>query len=242
MILELKYLVLFAALALASFQDVRTREIEDKIWLVAGAIGAALTVFEAITVPGFQLVLALVSIGLTALVAFGIYFLGLYGGADAKALLVIAVTVPLVPVVALTSSPFFPMTVLGNALLFSLILVPVCFLYNIIWKASKRKSLFSAVYAKPLTRFGALFTGIKVKPKTAKLVHFNVLEVYAEGAPTTLRLFSKVSDEDEVKVIDEGAEYVWVTPAIPMIVFFLAGFALATLGVDLLFGILFAIL
>lgn len=242
MILELKFLVLFVALALASFQDVRTREIEDKIWLVAGAIGAALTVLEAVTVPGFQLVLALVSIGLTALVAFGIYFLGLYGGADAKALLVIAVTVPLVPVVTFAASPFFPMTVLGNALLFSLILVPACFVYNVVWKATKGKPLFGGIYAKALTKFGALFTGIKVKPKTAKLVHFNVLEVYAPEAPTTLRLFSKVSDEDEVKVINDEAEYVWVTPAIPMIVFFLAGFILAALGVDLLFGILFAIL
>jgi len=240
MILELKCLVLLAALALASSQDIRTREIEDKIWLIAGALGAILPAYEALTVPSYSMPFALASIGLTALLAFGVYFLGLYGGADAKALLVIAVTVPLSPAVSVSFSPFFPLTVLGNALLCSLALIPACIIYNAIWVASRRRALFGGIHAGILTKIGALFTGIKVKPKTAKLVHFNLLEVHAEGEPTSkgLRLFAKVTDEDEVKVIDENSEYVWVTPAIPMIVYFLVGLGLAKLGADLIFGLL----
>jgi len=240
LILELKYLVLLGALAFASYQDIRTREIDDKVWLIAGAIGALLTAYEALTVPSYQAFFALVSIGLTALLAFGVYFLGLYGGADAKALLVIAVTLPLSPAVSAPFSPFFPLTVLGNALLCSLVLIPACLVYNVAWSVTHRRPLFGGIRAGALTKLGALFTGIKVKPKTARLVHFNLLEVNAEGAPTSkgLRLFAKVTDEDEVKVIDENAEYVWVTPAIPMIVFFLVGLVLAMLGADLIFGLL----
>ncbi len=244
LILELKYLVLLGALAFASYQDIRTREIDDKVWLIAGAIGALLTAYEALTVPSYQALFALVSIGLTALLAFGVYFLGLYGGADAKALLAVAVTMPLAPSAATLFSPFFPLTVLGNALLCSLVLVPACLVYNVAWRISRRRPLFGGIRAGALTKLGALFTGIKVRPKTARLVHFNLLEVHAEGAPTSkrLRLFAKVTDEDEVKVIDENAEYVWVTPAIPMIVFFLAGLVLAALGADLVFGLLALIL
>jgi len=243
LILELKYLVLFGALALASYQDVRTREIEDKIWLIAGAICAVLTAYEALTLPSYPIIFALASIGLTALLAIGIYFLGLYGGADAKALIVIAVTLPLSSSAAGSFySPFFPLTVLGNALLCSLVLVPACLIYNVAWRISRRKALFGGIRAGILTKIGALLTGIKVKPKTAELVHFNTIEVYADGDPTRLKLFSKVTDEGKVKLIDEKADYVWVTPAIPMLVFFLVGFIMAVLGADLIFGLLALIL
>jgi len=43
-------------------------------------------------------VLLVLSIRLTAVLALGIYYAGLYGGADAKALIAIAVTLPLPPV------------------------------------------------------------------------------------------------------------------------------------------------
>lgn len=242
LILELKCITLLVALALASYQDVRTREIEDKIWLVAGAAGAALTACEALAAPAYPLLFALASMGLTAVLAVGVYFLGLYGGADAKALAVIAVTMPLSPSSSGLYSPFFPLTVLGNALLCSLVLVPACLVYNVAWRLSRGQPLFGGVRAGLLTRIGALFTAIKVRPRTARQVHFNPIEVRHEGGPAGLRLFSRVSDEDEAKDIDDSKEYVWVTPAIPMILFLLVGFVIAALGADLIFGLLALIL
>ncbi|MCX8203194.1 MAG: prepilin peptidase, partial [Nitrososphaeria archaeon] len=134
MIVEAKMLILGAALAVASYQDVKTREIEDRVWLVSGAAGAVLTVAEILATPGYPLAAAGLSALLTAVIAVGVFYLGLYGGADAKALLVAGATLPLSSWIGSAyevwrqgssfANPFFPLTLLGNALLLSLLLVP----------------------------------------------------------------------------------------------------------------------
>jgi hypothetical protein len=51
-----------------------------------------------------------------------------------------------------------------------------------------------------------------------------------------LKLFKRVEDTDEPKVIDPQCKYVWVTPALPMIVFLLAGFLISFVVGDLVFN------
>ena len=236
MIFEAKAILIAASLAYASYQDVKTREIEDKVWLVTGAIGAALTVYEIVVTPGYPVLLAGFSILLTTLLAFGIYYIGLYGGADAKALTAIAVTMPIAPGSLGFISPFMPFTILGNSLILSLILIPVCAISNLIWRISG-KSLFNGVKATTVQKIAALFTGLKVNAETAKSVHFNLMEKIADGGEHYLKLFTRVTDDDDVKVIDYKRGYVWVTPAIPMIIFFLAGYLLSLAGYDIIFRI-----
>ncbi len=236
MITLLKIAVIAVALALASIQDVKTREIDDRVWWAAIPIGGILTAAEVIVTPGYPLVVAGASIALSLLLAFGVYYIGLYGGADAKALAAIAVTMPL-PVAGVVGggSPFYPLTVLGNALLLSLSLIPACMLKNLIWVARGGR-LFHGVRASPLQRAGAFFTGFKVTPKTAMSVHFNLIErVSNPGGERYLKLFNKVEEVDEPKVIGEGIGHVWVTPAIPMIIFIFAGFLVSFLTGDILF-------
>ncbi|XRH75138.1 MAG: prepilin peptidase [Candidatus Methanosuratincola verstraetei] len=239
MIFEIKAVVVGAMLAFASYQDLKTREIDDWVWIVGGAAGAALTLLEAATVDGYPYVLAAFSVAITAALAFGVYYLGLYGGADAKALLAIAVAFPFSPVSQL--SPFFPLTVLGNSLLLSILLVPACLVINLAWRLAG-KAFFDGISASRARKAAAILTGFRVSPSAAKKVHFNLMEVPDGSGGATLKLFSRVTDEDEVKHIDEGRQYVWVTPAIPMIVFFLAGYLIALDGWDLIFWIVSAIL
>jgi preflagellin peptidase FlaK len=235
MIVELKLLLIGAALAIGSWQDLKTREIDDRLWLVAGIAGGLLTVAEVATTPAYPLVLAGFSILVTGVLAFGVYFLGLYGGADAKALLVIALAMPVSTFLA-SSFPVFPLSVFGNSLVISLLIIPICLLANAYGAA--RGPLFAGVRASAIKKFAALFTGIKVSPETARSVHFNLIERPLPSGGSELKLFHKVEEEDEPKVFVKGAKSVWVTLAIPMIVFFLGGFVLATLGVDILIGII----
>ncbi|MDI9608984.1 MAG: prepilin peptidase [Candidatus Verstraetearchaeota archaeon] len=239
MIFEIKAAVVGAMLAFASYQDIKTREIDDRVWLVGGIIGAVLTLYEAATVHGYLHLLAAFSVALTAALGFGVYYLGLYGGADAKALLAIAVAFPISPVSRI--SPFFPMTVLGNSLLMSVLLVPACLILNMAWVLSGR-ALFDGVRASRVRKLIALLTGFRVRPSTAMKVHFNLIEVPDQNGGVTLTLFSRVSEDDEVKHIAKGRGHVWVTPAIPMIVFFLAGYGLSLAGWDLIYSIVYALL
>ena len=238
-------LLIAAVLVLASYQDLKTREIDDRIWLYAAPVGAVLTVVEYFTTPGYPLLLALFSVGLTVALAFGIFYAGLYGGADAKALIFIAVTMPVYLFASTTLSPFYPLTILGNGLALSLLLIPTLLVVNLVWKV-RRGSLFDGISATTGQKVLALFTGMKVKPSTAMSINFNLIEKVGKGeegeereerrrkGERYLKLFNTVEDTDEVKVIPKGAEYVWVTPAIPMIVFFLIGYVLALVGVDII--------
>ncbi|MEN3056478.1 MAG: A24 family peptidase C-terminal domain-containing protein [Candidatus Methanosuratincola petrocarbonis] len=276
MIVEAKLLVLGAALAVASYQDLRTREIDDRVWLISGISGGALTAAEILTTPGYPLLLAGFSALLTAAIAIGVFYLGLYGGADAKALLVAAVTLPLWPWAgaaqggwaqgSLFVSPFFPLTLLGNALLLSLLLVPSCLAWNIYAKL-RGERLFGGVSTSPLQKLAALLTAVRVKPSTAASVHFNLIERPAatstppahqaemsaaqgsapspEGEGWVLRLFSRISEEDYDKEKEEQSKAlkglkrrVWATPAIPMIVFLLAGYLVSFVLGDLIFGLI----
>lgn len=240
MIFETKAVAVGAMLAFASYQDLKTREIDDRVWLIGGTVGAVLTACEAATAQGYPYLLAAFSVALTAVLAFGVYFLGLYGGADAKALLAIAVFFPFSP--ASQPSPFFPLTVLGNSLLLSVLLVPACLIINLAWALSGRP-LFDGVSASKTRKLVALLTGFRVRPSAAMKVHFNLMEVTdGSGGEVKLKLFSRVAEEDEEKRIGRGREYVWVTPAIPMIVFFLAGYVLSLVGFDLISLIVYALL
>ena len=233
MITEINLILIAGVLLFASYQDLKTREIDDRVWLITAPIGAVLTLYEILTTPGYPWAVALFSIGLTVVLAIGVAYVGLFGGADMKALIMIAVTMPVYPYSGVLVSPFYPLTILGNGLATSLVLIPTLAALNLVWKVVKKRSLFEGISATPMQKLGAIFTGIKVKPPTAMSVHFNIIEK-VEGGRHFLKLFNKVEDTDEVKVIDKKAEYVWVTPAIPMIVFFFFGFLLSLVGIDIL--------
>ncbi|MEN3035515.1 MAG: prepilin peptidase [Candidatus Methanosuratincola sp.] len=265
MIVEAKLLVLGAALAVASYQDVKTREIDDRVWIASGLVGALLTAAEIVVSPGYPVLLAAFSALLTAAIAIGVFYLGLYGGADAKALLVAAVTLPLSPWLGgaygswgqgpLFVNPFFPLTLLGNALLISLLLVPSCLFWNLYAKL-RGERLFGGVSASPLQKLAALLTAVRVKPSTAASVHFNLIErpPATSSKPVTgaaaqgnwgLKLFSRISEEDydrekeeQSRALAQVRRKVWATPAIPMIVFLLSGYLASFAWGDLIFGLI----
>lgn len=83
-------------LTIAAISDLKTREVPDKVWLAFGPIGLALTIYRTFVDPSVLLFTG-VSVGLSILVAFGLVFFGLAGGADAKALMCLGLTLPLPP-------------------------------------------------------------------------------------------------------------------------------------------------
>ncbi|MBC7112777.1 MAG: prepilin peptidase [Candidatus Methanomethyliales bacterium] len=287
-IAAIKIVLLGGALFVASLQDLKSREISDKVWGVAIPLGLMLTILEIIITPGYPYILALLSGAFSVALAFGIYYLGLYGGADAKALAAIAATFPLPPYGIFGASPFFPVTVLGNGIILSLLLIPACLMWNLLFYL-RGKSLFSGLAVRWWEKLVAVLIGVKVKATTAESVHFNLIEKVREDGTRCLRFIHKVEDgeedrerkeEDEKSKEREGItkgeevkrggedlvnvegrgfgdeerphaprghhynynykhdyDYVWVTPAIPMIVFLLAGFILYFFVGDLVFRI-----
>src|SRR5208283_4994591 len=98
--------------SLGSYYDMKTREVSDRVWLAYAPIGIALTVAH-LAIDTSTLILVALSAGITVLIAFGLFYLGLFGGADAKAILCLGATMPLAPTSYHTiigyAYPFFPL-------------------------------------------------------------------------------------------------------------------------------------
>ena len=100
-------------LGIASFYDIWKREIHDVLWIGFGAFSVVLLVFD----PNFSE--SSISILISLIIAPFAIFLwrtGMFGGADAFALIVLAA---LAPMMTLTNGPITPLTTISNgAMLF----------------------------------------------------------------------------------------------------------------------------
>ncbi|WP_144921688.1 A24 family peptidase [Halorubrum salsamenti] len=122
--------------AWAALRDVRTRRLPNRLWPPLYAFGALLLVWEIAAmwpIAGFEeirfAVQAAISLLFVAPLGYAFWYLGAFGGADAKALIAIAVLFPTFPeyVVAGAELPVvdtrlgvFSLTVLTNTVLLAL--------------------------------------------------------------------------------------------------------------------------
>jgi len=91
-----RFVLTLTFLGYASIYDVKTREVPEKVWFVGVPTGLILTLLDVLAgvltasdVP--------ISLAVAFTVGFTLFYVGLYGRADAKALLFIAMTVPAHP-------------------------------------------------------------------------------------------------------------------------------------------------
>ncbi len=140
-------LVVVPVFAWAAVRDVRTRRLPNRIWPPLYAFGALLLLVEAVRFwpfAGFEgrlfLIQALVSLLLVAPLGYAFWYLGAFGGADAKALIAIAVLFPTFPTYTLagmslpiveTALGVFSLTVLTNTVLIGLAYPIGLALYNL---------------------------------------------------------------------------------------------------------------
>jgi archaeal preflagellin peptidase FlaK len=240
-------------LAYASYRDYKTREVSDRVWVIYGPIALALSLanfllFEPSELPYFGL-----SIGVTVGFTLLLFYLGGFGGADAKAFWCIALSLPFFPpykpLVAGGLSPLaqtiFPITILTNSAIVAASSGIVLLLWNVIKRTTTKKPFFEGSLAKASVgkKIVVLVTGVKFPIATLKAKwHVYPLEDAEEGdgveVKRKLMVFPKDEGRDEVvarlaKASEEGkiSSGVWATPGLPMLIFVTVGLFLAlTLG------------
>ncbi len=235
LLLELSAITItLAFLAYASWLDWRFREVDDKVWLIYGPVGASLTLGRLFLAGFPSPLLWAVSLAIALGLALALYYGGLWGGADSKALICLALTLPTYPLFA---NPIlglwlivFPLTVVFNAFLLSLLTIAYILLRNLAYKLSGGK-LFEGFEAEPpWKKFLALLTSFKVKRE--KLTGNPALTL-AEKAFEKGRtwIFRLQIGESGVEDVGKLPEEVWVTPQLPFLLFLTLGVAVAlTLG------------
>ncbi|MBO3804215.1 MAG: prepilin peptidase, partial [Candidatus Brockarchaeota archaeon] len=126
-----------------SVEDVKKREISDRVWLVFLFFGLAARAFDvaALPTPGHVLDLV-VSIAIPSALSFGLFYLGFFGGADAKAFMCIALSNPKppasLPLFGGYLLPFYSMSIFNNSVILSLSAILPNLAFNLSWLASGR--------------------------------------------------------------------------------------------------------
>lgn len=134
---DLLRLLAVPVLLYAAWSDVRTRRITNRLWPPLLLVGVVALVFEGWVAFGdggivwreFALATGL-SLGLLIPLAYGFWYLGGFGGADAKAIMVLAVVFPTIPSYEIVSTAMpaiepsagvFSLAILTNAVLIGLL-------------------------------------------------------------------------------------------------------------------------
>lgn len=86
----LTYIVSFSFLSYASYWDIKTREVSNKVWLFYGVTALFLAVVVYTTQNAFAILFYIINLSLTVIIAVALWEFGAYGGADTKALVCIA--------------------------------------------------------------------------------------------------------------------------------------------------------
>jgi len=219
-------------LLFTSYLDLKKREVEDKVWVIFGIIGIALQVYEVAN-GETDLVQLLIGVGLGALVGMGLYFSCFYGAADGKALVVLGVLVPhFVPQVGLY--PVAPLMILTNGVLISILLPLGLLIYNISL-VLKKKPIFQGLHEPLYRKILASLLGYRQtgKPRDFQFsMEKTATSSDSDGKETKKFDFSLMRDDFETK------GDTWVTPGIPLLVFFTAGYFFLLFYGDLVIGLI----
>ncbi len=241
-------------LTIGSGSDLKSREVSNKLWVVFLPMSVALTIIRLRVSPSL-LPLYATSIALSTAIAFLVFHIGFFGGADAKALITLAVAQPLSPDVLNPMlgylHPFFPITVFMNSLFVAGLTVAYVATRNLVWKLHTRHPLFSGFEHEPiLKRLLAFCSGYKIQLSELRikkhLIPIEDVETDGEKPTRKLRVFARVEEDFEALIdrFERNAlkrtipSEVWVTPGLPMLVFIALGFIVTLVLGDILFFIL----
>jgi preflagellin peptidase FlaK len=223
-------------LLFAAFQDIKTREVDDLIWILMLVFGIPFVGIRLLLYGDDTSRVALMALSIIAglILALIILFSGLQGGADAKALFCTSLICPL-PLTLSDNLPDklipFSVTLFMNSLL---LLVPfpfVIFLYNLI-HSEKPSSSTTGSWG---SHFLARFFGYPAALETIKKKHpwhYDFIEHRIdEGWRFNFRVTLGEPEEDllrrkkTLKVAEkDGRSFLWIQPSIPFLVPFLVAF------------------
>lgn len=232
----LQTLLSLTFLSVASAFDLKTMEVPNRLWVVFIPLSAVTAVANVLANPG-QLHLTVMSIAFTTLIAAAIFYIGLYGGADAKALITLSIAHPTqIQLTHPLTLPFLPLTVFNNSLILMVLTLPAALIRNLYWKAKGGKSLFKGLEGEPAwKKTVALILCIKTSKSKIKPYHIPAERIERTGgeARRTLKIFQRVREEDTV--IDESIpEETFITYSLPMLPFLTLGYILTITVGDLI--------
>ncbi|MHA7733877.1 A24 family peptidase C-terminal domain-containing protein [Nitrosopumilus sp. S6] len=208
-------------LAIGGFFDIWKREVHDYLWIIFGVAGAALLIFEPFqTEVIFTTLFALI----VAPISIIIWRMGLFGGADAFALIALAVIAPQITISENTVTPF---TTLSNAAVLFIVPLVINALRNMISKI-RGENIFEGFEESTTKKILASFIGYRAKnPKHGFSIEKTV------GSVKKITLSFHHAENEEFSTTPNT----WITPGIPYLLLIIGGFLIQlTYGDIILIG------
>ncbi len=237
-----RFLIAVLALFYASVKDFSTREVGDWVWLAS--VPACLLLdgldlyFGSLSVTAFG-----ASLGVALLMGVALSYLGFFGGADVRALVLVAAALP--------SYPYVPEFLFARVLFLPIVFV---FFSSTILSVFYPLSIL-VLNLNDLRRGKSLLRGLGVKRWSAKLVLYatvrrvNLSQLHGslkylpaekvqlqEGVPVRKPVYFVHAEADVEELLEKLESYgqlfgegVLASPTIPMVVLLSVGFLLANL-------------
>ena len=214
-------------LAYASYTDIKTRRAADRLWIIMGIVGLILLIIQYLD-GGFPNLWYLLFIPIMIALMYTFFQLGLlFGGADAKALMALAILVPIQPL--LGEVPLWPSVLPGSWSIFAnaivlFLFIPISLLF---YNLGKRN-----------LRFPHSLIGYVVSVEKAKQTFVWPMEKIVNGGRKLIYMPKNFDVDEELAQFEKlGITEIWVTPKIPFMIPLLAGFLVAFVLGDILLKI-----
>jgi len=213
-----RILVSIAMLGLASVIDLKKREINDMLWIGFSGV-AVLLLFAS---PNFWIELKTIGLSMiVAPIALILWRFGIFGGADAFCLIVLA---GLAPMSSITPSQISPFTTLENASILTVIPLFINLTRNVV-SILRGNDIFHGIEEPNLKKILAMFVGYRTKnPK-----HSFCIEQIIDG-----KRYLNFSPKHAEKTSFCNMSDVWVTPGLPYVLYITGGFIIQVMYGDLI--------
>ena len=215
-------------LGYACYTDLKTRMAPNILWIIMGGVGVILLIIQYLT-GNIQNPLYLLFIPLIIAIVYIFFYIGLiFGGADAKAIMSLAILSPFWPSIfdypQHPSVMPFSWAIFSNSIIIFLLIPPSLLIYN----AIKRE-----------IELPFALIGYKMDIEKAKKKFVWPLEKIVDGKRKLVIMPEDFDTSEHLEELEkQGLKRIWVTPKIPFMVPLLIGFVAAYLYGDILFTII----
>ena len=223
------------------YSDIKTRRVSNKVWLVMLAGGAFFVLYDISTYGISYILRLLISAGFIFVFVYFLFQFGIFGGADAKSLIVLSIILPAYPKLEAFSYTFplnkpiidlFAFGIFGNAVVLTIVVPVGLAVYNVMKMGIH---IDNPLY---------IFIGYKTKISELANKHIKLIQnfevVNGEVKFRFKRGGVEINDTviSELKALSERElikDEVWVTPGLPFMIPIALGFFVAVFYGDLIF-------
>ena len=220
-----RFLVGILILTYASYTDIKTRKASNKLWVIMGSFGVILLIIQYITL-GINNIFYIIFIPIMIVFMYVLFqFRLIFGGADAKAIMALAILAPFEPSIfgypLINSIMPFSWIIFSNSVVLFLLLPLSLFVYNL----TKRN-----------IELPYCFLGYRMRIEDAKEKFVWPLEKIVNGKRKFSYIPKNFDIEDELKKFEKKCiSEIWVTPKVPFMIPLLAGYICSFILGDILF-------